>query len=137
MNKLTIHHLARRLPYGLAIKTIDGFEIMEDILGSSQEVYGRFKFWDIDDCKPYLRPLSQLTEEIEHNGEKFVPLYQLEVLIAADYGYNWQYVVGMLKNKQMGAIPFEVSRKLQEWHFRIDEPEGSYIEVTPENNPYK
>ena len=29
------------------------------------------------ECKPILRPLSDLTKEIEHNGQKFVPIYEL------------------------------------------------------------
>jgi len=27
--------------------------------------------------KPIVRPLSQLTQEIEHNGEKFIPIVEL------------------------------------------------------------
>jgi hypothetical protein len=33
------------------------------------------------DCFPILRPLSDLTKEIEHNGEKFVPIFELFKLI--------------------------------------------------------
>lgn len=78
MEKLELKHLAPYLPYGVKvsvnlglispqvrIKAIYKDKILCD-LGT-----GIFYF---DKIKPLLRPLSQLTQEIEHNGQNFVPL---------------------------------------------------------------
>lgn len=39
--------------------------------------HGYLKLVGFYDIKPILRPLSDLTKEIEHNGEKFVPLKRI------------------------------------------------------------
>lgn len=84
--KLEIKNLAPYLPYGIdamfdgriygqivgidvssllyEIKVIEGFD-------NNTPIYKR---WCVLDTKPILRPLSDLTKEIEHNGEKFVPI---------------------------------------------------------------
>jgi hypothetical protein len=76
--ELTIEHLAAYLPYGVKVKTDDGPIEMIGI----QYVHGLFvpqlntDDYDLDLDNPIkicLRPLSQLTETIEHGGERFVP----------------------------------------------------------------
>ena len=69
---LTIKHLAPYLPYGLKMKyESKSHESIKDLTCSSIEYmiatehHGKFK--------PILRPLTDLTKEIEHNGEKFMP----------------------------------------------------------------
>jgi hypothetical protein len=78
MKKLEIKHLAPYLPYGLkiqgqthkSIETLFGLKGETVFVEYSQSLYA----WaDIFDIKPILRPLSDLTKEIEHNGERFVP----------------------------------------------------------------
>ena len=73
--KLEIKHLAGYLPYGLKIL---GNGNIHEIIGFKDETYfikggNVYAYGDIQDCKPILRPLSDLTKEIEVNGEKFVP----------------------------------------------------------------
>ncbi|TCV17171.1 hypothetical protein EDC17_101190 [Sphingobacterium alimentarium] len=78
-DQLELKHLAPYLPYGLTV-----------ILGTTERnitavsIDSRFVFVDaykgsrdkqtagIENIKPILRPLSDLTKEIVHNGEKFV-----------------------------------------------------------------
>ena len=71
-------YMSHYLPYGLNLKsdnkTLELIGIQGDLVllndnsncvsSMSNEFY-----W-----KPLLRPISQLTEEIEHNGEKFMPI---------------------------------------------------------------
>jgi len=72
--RLELKYLAPYLPYGLKCEVGQGGirrMIAETIMTES--------FIGIDDVllyahKPILRPLSDLTKEIEHNGENFVPL---------------------------------------------------------------
>jgi len=83
MERLTIKELAPYLPYGLKVAFIVRYEIRR--IATLSSLYDIENYYDIklsighSDSehiwmfKPLLRPLSQLTEEIEHNGEKFVP----------------------------------------------------------------
>lgn len=63
--------------------------------------------------KPILRPLSDLTKEIEHNGEKFVPSEKLafHLFEKSDREY---YL-----NGGINGVPFWVSQKYFEWHFDV------------------
>ena len=74
--KLELKHIAPYLPYGLTNqrafhtpKKIDG------IVGN--QVYFGDSILFIHQIEPIMRPLSDLTKVIEHNGEKFVPTYRL------------------------------------------------------------
>ncbi len=92
--------------------------------------------------KPILHPLSDLTKEIEHGGEKFVPI--------KNFHCGLQYVT--LKNEMLSiwdgdmwtdkidAIPLGYIQKLIEWHFDIADliSKNEAIDVnTLETNPYK
>lgn len=80
--KLELKHLAPYLPYGL-IYVYDGKKYK-----CSSTIGLKFIGYDdnqdswhyVDDCKPILRPLSDLTKEIEVNGEKFVPIEKYNYL---------------------------------------------------------
>lgn len=76
---------------------------------------------ELKDIKPILRPLSDLTKEIEHNGEKFIPIERLQ------NGETYCHMV-YDENVLMGAeeiisvplsMPLAVYQKLIEWHFDI------------------
>ena len=97
-------------------------------------------------CKPILRPLSQLTKEITHNREKFVPIVELAKIhvdygkgdsnLKVDYRFSRQDNVSVTWNhtsctepffsddlfimtKRIGQNRFWVIEKLLEWHFDI------------------
>ena len=61
-------------------------------------------------CKPLLRPLSSLTEEIEHNGERFVPIEELQL-------QNIKIIE--ITNANVELLPYWAVQKLHEWHFDI------------------
>ena len=80
---MELKHIAPYLPYGLKISV--------DIYGQKSEIgilYGAnnkqlelleiretiTESFNYEFCKPILRSLSDLTKEIEHNGERFVPI---------------------------------------------------------------
>ena len=68
MEQLTIEQLAPYIPYGLKMSSHGRvYELTSFILDSAIAVQD----------KPLLRPLSQLTETIEHKGERFVPMARL------------------------------------------------------------
>ena len=90
MNKLTIEHLAPYVPYGLKVLVEEyGIELVVGIHGNdiiTTEDNAHFSA-----VKPILRPLSYLTKEIEHNGEKFVPLVELFKLSRDNYQQEIKY----------------------------------------------
>ena len=95
--KLEIKHLAPYLPYGLKVYH-SAFMFRSNwneneigvMVGATDNIQNetfdivmirerdKYKLQDSrNHFKPILRPLSDLTKEIEHNGEKFVPILEL------------------------------------------------------------
>lgn len=99
--KLTIQKLAPYLPYGLQCHIMGEHNDKNEpkvfkFFGANQdwaEVEGIDKIDNhvhlvdlhyISDCFPILRPLSDLTKEITHNGETFVPIQRLKEIYNSD-----------------------------------------------------
>ena len=155
--KLELKHLAPYLPYGLIVE----FEGTNGMIASYYYPAGR-KFgmppheaWfnsgvlSLEDedkdselscainykqVKPILRPLSDLTKEIEHNGEKFVPIIELFPLFfrkpehaemvcnqELDYAECHYYGGGALYINTNHILDnrYELIDKLFEWHFDV------------------
>jgi len=85
--ELELKHLAPYLPYGLRFK---GNGYIKKLIGINSfrfNTYAPFRtqegIYARDENlvmlgKPILRPLSDLTKEIEHNGKKFIPVNYIE-----------------------------------------------------------
>jgi len=77
--QLELKHVAPYLPYGVKAETpngiqeIKGIDTALDAIGLNYWVDGLKRTSFSIDCRLRLRPLSDLTKEIEHNGDKFVP----------------------------------------------------------------
>lgn len=77
MKKLETKHLAPYLPYGL--KTVWGNNSPYEMLGiNGNNLYSKCGILGSKQSliianKPLLRPISDITNVIEHNGEKFIP----------------------------------------------------------------
>lgn len=137
--KLTLEHLAPYLPYNLNIY----YELLND---RNQQAW-RLTPTNVNFCienqnKPILRPLSDLTKEIEVNGEKFIPIVELLKIIYADklhpeedsyyneieYGltgharawfkYRAQLEI-MIPDFNLLKQPYFIVNKLFEWHFDV------------------
>lgn len=65
-----------------------------------------------DDIKIVCLPLSDLTKEIEHNGEKFVPLYRL---IKEDKAFTNDFI-NVFGYEELKVSVYEL---LLEWHFDV------------------
>jgi len=103
----------------------------------------------IDRIKPICRPLD-LTKEIDHGGEAFIPIVELAkfvdefnnakpvfVEVKSVYGlhYEWYSEYDNIRR----SVPFSFYLKLIEWHFDIAGliEKGEAIDVnTLEVNPY-
>lgn len=95
MNKeekeLLIKDLCARLPYGVKISVnnniekIDGISVLDNVIE-----YGSFLSCDVEEVKPYLFPLSSMTEEQMEELKELCNMF-----IPADYYpyYYWGIVV--------------------------------------------
>lgn len=137
MNKLKLEHLAPYLPYGLKVRhelkekfnTLIVMGIHDDggrvryenekdvspkfslaVCWKERHKYESTKYFYIqDNFKPILRPLSYLTKEIEHNGERFVPVDRLE----------WNSYDHIIKKGMCDNVGYQYMIKLFEWHFDV------------------
>jgi len=118
MDKLELKHIVGYLPYGL--KMISQNDFVSPVI-RKLSVDG-FQFM-IDTRKPILRPLSDLTKEIEVNGEKFVPIHYFNKSHLAGYfDLFGNCFVGFDYGQQELKIeeyPYWIIKKLYEWHFDI------------------
>ena len=87
----------------------------------------------LEGCKPILHSLSDLTKEIEHNGEKFVPIEKLIQL--AECGHD-KSIITLVDNGSIDAeacieLTYGLISKLIEWHFDVFGliPQGKAIDI--------
>lgn len=120
MDKLTLEHLSPYLPYGLRMQTYsskigylsqisynNGFGVQSYKVDSTNFQINGVSF--TAGAKPILRPLSDLTKEIEHNGKKFVPYLKL------GWGNGTQVIPTIIS----GNINVIEHYKLLSWHFDV------------------
>jgi len=122
--KLELKHLAGYLPYGLKMLANNDF-VSPKIRKLTVDGYQ----FIVNTRKPILRPLSDLTKEIENNGEKFVPINVLNEAFRpmskdlVPYGYNGKLEIDIDTENYSQTIDlmdgFCIAQKLYEWHFDI------------------
>jgi len=166
MEKLELKHIVGYLPYDL--KVLSGFgEYSEiDSLYFSKDGHKRpslnlmvshfpkgFRGENFKEIKPILRPLSDLTKEIEVNGEKFIPIIALaklffcaksavlehkDIIDAGAYGiqvscfydehrYAYYQIFGDIDLIEHNE--YRVVQKLYEWHFDIHDLIGKGLAI--------
>jgi hypothetical protein len=115
------HYLAPYLPYALKMYGNKEVQTLEGLGDGIVKMKDFGLFTPIHGVKPILRPLSDLTKEIEHNGEKFVPFKKL----------GWRYMeeeLGSLIYCEYGESPKAVVNvidylddyfSLLSWHFDV------------------
>lgn len=139
MEKLELKYLAGYLPYDVKIARF-----------THEDIYKRIEYSlrgnNIDEVvqynnlKPILRPLSDLTKEIEVNGMKFVPIDLLnerfrpsskDLSPYQSVGYNLELEIQTENYSQMIDLfdGFLIVTQLLEWHFAINIPEHLYIDI--------
>jgi hypothetical protein len=107
-------HLAPYLPYGLKWK-------MEGFPGFEQQYFNTRVDYSTKKMKPILRPLSDLTKEIEHNGEKFVPAESVVSFYkGCRSGSDFKIVMDQFtKRLKEQILSYDQVQKLFEWHFDV------------------
>jgi len=121
MEKLELKHLAGYLPYGLKILYHNGNAkpYIEELVSLNTKLSGRIL--GSEKHKPILRPLSDLTKEIEVNGEKFVPIEKLKLLYNFEKRGNFELSMYIEDAwiRSCNDLPFDAINLLLEWHFDI------------------
>jgi hypothetical protein len=117
--KLELKHLAPYLPYGL--KNQRAFhkpKVIDGIVGN--KVYFGDTVLFINQIEPILRPLSDLTKEIEFDNEKFTPSKDKY------WGMNsFQYHINQFENWESpsaylnSCAPYGLLLVLIKWHFDV------------------
>lgn len=128
--ELTIEHLAAYLPYGLSVCFIDKGVIyrkdkLKSLVINDKNVCANL-INNINGIKPILRSLSDLTKEIEHNGEKFVPIERLKEIFNCnieDFDIDEKLNLNIFNRFEYFNIGFtdilEMIEKLYSWHFDV------------------
>ena len=133
--------LAMSLPYGLKCKDSDLLESnsIYKYIGSYYQMDNEIEYKNV---KPILHPLTDLTKEIEYNGEKFVPLYRLLENNYFDLTKMSEQDVlafeGAFTNPELITL-YDLLLYLK-WHFDLFNgiENGEAIDVnTLDENPYK
>lgn len=138
MEKLQLKHLASYLPYGLRWKIKNelfytGYMSTKRIALISPNHNGELckYLWNNlpKNIKPILRPLSDLTKEIEIDREKFVPIEIFDFgddnsnNKIPDYGLkNYDYLLAVSEHNltyDINFLPFGVVEFLFKWHFDV------------------
>ena len=116
--KLELKHIVGYLPYDLEMifeskggRKIKLSSISKTPLGIAFSGGSGGMWLAESNFKPILRPLSNLTKEIEFNGEKFVPIKKL------GYNENWVGLKSHFENAEY--LPYKDIQKLYEWHFDV------------------
>lgn len=134
---LTIKHLAGYLPYGLKMLQITkgtfenslNVEKVYNVTLNNIEDMLQKRYRQIS-CKPILRPLSDLTKEIEHNGEKFVPIIELLKLEHPNYFDEY-------KGSRYSDIDFEQNENFAKCYFTFQATKDIVLYTKmPLNSPY-
>ncbi len=132
--QLTIKELAPYLPYGLKFQ--DSKKNKYNLVNLSTRVlsvinikgYGNIEKiplkYATKKFKPLLRPLSNLTEEIEHNGERFYPIEKLKEDLQKDWCDSFNDYLNYIHDAcySSDAIlqgSYKIIQKLLEWHFDV------------------
>lgn len=139
MRKLTLEHLAPYLPYGLKVKLSDEgrFNLVSEYPNEHQHkegiithfttaddgIYGEFKvsdryyfsFNDLTEITLCLRPLSDLTKEIEHKGHTIIPIDYISTSTQ-----DGQRTMRRVANEQeMDVLNYWKIQRLFEMHFDV------------------
>lgn len=131
--------LATSLPYNLICKEVD----LNEEFRLNPKLYSLIELLNWSNVyQPILRPLSDLTKEIEHKGAKIVPIdYLWFMVIGTDSDWmSKEDFYELIESGYTKLYPFCVVQHLIEWHFDIADliSKGEAIDVNIlEINPYK
>lgn len=130
MKELTLEILAPYLPYSIlgTDNSKDYYSLDLMSVYNQDEKYQKrnISYWLIYHIKPFLRPISDLNKEINHNGQTFIPRNGIVNLMLAlepesfdcvESGHIWFDTI--VFNNGIKSLPYSCMMKLYKWHFDI------------------
>lgn len=124
---LLLKDLCARLPYGVYVQVVDrvGYTHTRELTPEHIQ-----KMWSYKSIKPYLRPMSSMTEE----EREFLNRKALENSLKCIEEEDPQKVFFLRVKQDVEELAY-----LYEHHYDVFGfiPMGAAIEVTEKNNPYK
>lgn len=127
---IKLHEICGYLPYGVElafivrdeVRYIDKITGISDI-GDYDDIKIKLGYNDSEHIwmfKPILRPLSDLTKEIEHNGERFVPIVKLLQEYCFDTNQMTEQEINEYAESMIEIdMSYMAAQMLMEWHFDI------------------
>jgi hypothetical protein len=127
-------HLFAYAPYGVHCQVwqyIVGWKNRKLSFDSGHDFYNKLEDGLV---RLFLRPFSDLTKEIEVNGEKFIPIdilkqeFLIDYFVFGEYKFGWTGFIDpignnhfpiYMKNEIMDECSYLFYQKLVEWHFDI------------------
>ena len=114
---LLLKDLCARLFYGIIVIVNGNNERVDEINPFEGIVTCGFQSFDVEECKPYLRPMSSMTEKEKKQYDILTPI--TEVVFPCD------------------AVPLVDWLNKHHFDYRGLIEKGLAIEITEENNPYE
>lgn len=117
-NKLVIHHVAKRLPYGLKVFhnarvfTFEGIDLNNTI--KLKDSNGLILYVEKDEAmniRLILFPYSYLFSLISYKDENFIPSERIQI-----YENNYEYLIEQLST---GLVESIILEKLLKWNFDL------------------
>jgi len=118
MEELELKHLAPYLPYGLK------FFWKDEIISDTPKVMAArsIEYWET--IKPILRPLADISERIEFNGDEIIPLMYLDKDEKGGHQFYSEF-------KNLPRMEYDVVETLFQLHFDVFGliPQGLAIDI--------
>ena len=128
---LVMKDLCSRLPYGVYVQIVDRVGFTHTLVELNPEVIQ--KMWSYKSIKPYLRPMSSMSEEERE---------ELKELTAADIVTNNGFGYKNLRGMCFGMMYLDCQEIIDWFNKKMFDyrgliPRGCAIAVTEGNNPYE
>jgi hypothetical protein len=147
MREIILRELAAYLPYGLKIQgqTHGDIETMTGLNSGAVMINHKTIGWaDFHDIKPILRPISQVQENIEHNGENINVFDLMNEYWEVEFnGVTHDFELPFngfgLITLSAEQLPYNLVQTLLEYHFDVFGliDDNLAIPVTKDFNPYE
>lgn len=135
---LLLQDLCARLPYGVKVRYSSYYEFITCTLQAINPVYNTIDLWSKDACfnpvfidkiKPYLFPLSSMTEE---------QIYEINEILGGDFEIDKYGITDLIRNKRTSLSYLELDALFEYFNknhldYRGLIPMGLAIDATGKN----
>jgi hypothetical protein len=111
MRTLELKDICGYLPHGLIVYKKNTGEIFPVFgIEINRREYHSYDWWNMDNFKPILRPLSDLYRTITHNGKEIIPIIECAKIALPDFEFIPAGELCYWQSKHRGLIQFYMER---------------------------